>query len=134
VGTLAAWLAALVGAIVLLRAAGSGALATPSPSLGAVRTWLDGRDGVVAAFAVVRLTALGAAWYLLVTTVVELVVAIVRARPLLLVGDRLTPAVVHRVVAVALGAGVGAVALSSTAAADECTPAVPALRSMARLP
>ena len=63
-------LVGLGGVIAVLTAAGHGALAgPPSPNAEAWRHWLEGREGVDAAVALLRLATLVAAAYLLAVTV-----------------------------------------------------------------
>jgi hypothetical protein len=59
----------LIIAIVWLHRLGRGDLAVPPASIDGLSDWLDRRDTVVAAFALVRLAALGVGLYLLVIVV-----------------------------------------------------------------
>jgi hypothetical protein len=89
--TLGGWLAAVVAAVVVLHAAGSGPLATPATwSPEAWTAWVAERDPVVAALAIFRLAALAVAWYVLVMTVAGTVLRLVAAGRLVRVVDRLT--------------------------------------------
>lgn len=88
----------VVTAIWVLRRAGGGQLAPP-PVADPTRLghWAAERDPVVAALSVVRIFALGAAWYLLVATVLGVALRVFRARRLVAIADRLTIPALRRV-------------------------------------
>jgi hypothetical protein len=76
----AAWFAGLVALLVALRAAAGGALEAPPPGpLDELRAWADDR-GAAATFALVRLAAEAATWYLLGLSVLELLGGLGRRR------------------------------------------------------
>lgn len=112
-----AWIATLVAIIVLLGWLGDGRLSTP-PLLdrSQLQRWLDGRDAVTVAFAVVRLIGLVLAWYLLVVTVVGLVARVSRLPALVRVADLATIPAVRRVLGAIAGVGLTASAASLMAA------------------
>ena len=105
----AAWLMVLGAATVCLHLAGG---ALPSPPLVTPAdwpAWAEGRDPVVVAFAVVRLPALAAAWYVLAVTGAGVALRLASAPRLAALVDAVTVAPLRRVVAttvvVALSAG-----------------------------
>jgi hypothetical protein len=117
----ACWVAALAGAAVALEASGGGALAPPPLTApGGWGAWLDGREPVAAALAIVRLAGLGLLWYLAVATLVGVVLRLARAGRLVAVADRLTVPPLRRLLAGSLTAGLlasgpGALALAAPA-------------------
>ena len=129
---LGGWAVAVGVVIVVLQRNGGGALR--GPALGRPATWADwvhGRDPVTAAVALLRLGALAAAWYLLAAAFVGAVGRWARADRLVSQADRLTPAVVRRILAAAAGlsivtpvlAGVGAPLGPVAAAVADAAPA-----------
>src|SRR3954452_22415965 len=60
---------AICAALVWLQRIGHGAFAGPAWSVDGIHAWLDRTDTVTAAFAIVRLLAIGVGVYLLVLTV-----------------------------------------------------------------
>jgi len=62
------FVALVVAGLAGLSAAGHGVLAGPS-SIGTLPSWLQGRDPLIASFALLRLGALGLGWYVLAVTV-----------------------------------------------------------------
>lgn len=113
VAGLVAWVAFLVAVIAALHAAGRGPLAAP-PLDGRARSWLDERDAAQAAFAVVRLMALGLAWYLLATTTAGVLARVARAGRLVSFADALSVPAVRRLVEGAVGISLAAAALTAT--------------------
>ena len=137
---LAGWTVFLIATVVSLHAVG-GALAPPSlTEPGRLGEWLDGRQPAEAAFAVLRLVALGLAWYLLLVTVAGVVARASRWRPLVRVLDAVTVPAVRRMVAAGVGVSFAAAILTGpggAALADErkgasSTPV--AAETMRRLP
>ena len=61
-------MAAIAVGLVWLHLLGSGDLGAPPLSLDGAASWLDNRDTAIAAFALLRLVALGFGWYLLLIT------------------------------------------------------------------
>jgi nucleoid-associated protein YgaU len=110
----------VVTALGALHLAGRGPLAPPpltAPS--GWSAWLEGQDPVVAAFAVLRLAALGVGWYAVVVGVAGALARLASRRRLVAALDRLTVPPLRRLlaatVAVSLGAGL---ANPTVAAAD----------------
>ena len=116
------WTVCLMAAVVSLHAVG-GALAPPSLTQpGRLGDWLDGRQPAEAAFAVLRLVALGLAWYLLVVTVAGVAARASRLRSLVRVLDAVTVPAVRRMVAAGVGVSFAAAVLTGpggTALAEE---------------
>jgi hypothetical protein len=109
--TLSWWVVALVA---LLRI-GRGPLATPP--LGDVarfREWLDARDGIDAAFALLRLGAITACIYLVAVTALELVACTTRSARLARVSELATTPMVRRLVGGFAGLGLSASLVSFT--------------------
>ena len=137
---LAGWTAFVIATVVSLHAVG-GALAPPSlTEPGRLGDWLDGRQPAEAAFAVLRLVALGLAWYLLLVTVAGVVARAGRWRSLVRVLDAVTVPVVRRMVAAGVGVSFAAAVLTGpggAALAEERTGASAtsvAAETMRRLP
>lgn len=111
------WIAVLIAVIVVLGRLGQGQLSTPPlldrPEL---RAWLDERDAIVAAFALVRLIGLALAWYLLIVTSVGLVARVSRVPALVRMADAATVPAVRKVLGAVAGVGITASAASLTAA------------------
>lgn len=63
-------MAAIAAGLVWLHVLGAGDLGAPPLSLDGAASWLDNRDTAIAAFALLRLVALGFGWYLLLITAV----------------------------------------------------------------
>jgi hypothetical protein len=122
-----AWLGLLVGMVVALHRMGSGSLSTP-PLLdrAALQRWLDGRDAVTVAFAVVRLVALVLGWYLLVVTTVGLAARATRIPALVRLTDLATVPAVRRALGAVAGVGLSASAATLMAGSllpDQAPPA-----------
>ena len=133
--TIAAWVALLAAVLAVLTAAGPG-----PPPAGPDRwgQWLRATPPVEVAFALLRLSVLGVAWYLATVTALGLVLRVAGAPGLSAFADRLTMPVVRRMLA---GVGLVTVGLSTGAAAQAPAPTVsgapPAAEStitMRRLP
>ncbi len=122
----AAWLALLVGVIVGFTALGGGRLG--GPALGEPAEWVEwtvGRAPVEVVFVVLRVGALGLAWYLLGVTVIGVVARVVRARRLIAAADLITLPVVRRMLQAAVGvslAGGSLVVSVAPAGASETPP------------
>ncbi|MGH9278012.1 MAG: LysM peptidoglycan-binding domain-containing protein [Acidimicrobiales bacterium] len=87
-----------------LHQIGTGPLAPPPLSQpGDWPAWLAARDPVAAAMALIRLLALGAASYLLAVSVLGGGLRLVRARRLVRIADRVTPAAVRRLLVATAG-------------------------------
>ncbi len=117
---LAAWAAGLALTLVVLATSGHGALSPPplgSPARWQV--WFDQRDPASAAFAMLRMAAVGGCWYLAATTVVGAALRLLRADLLVAVADRVTVAPVRRLLAGSLTltlAGIGPTGLVAATA------------------
>ncbi len=81
--------ALVVAGLAGLSAAGHGVLAGPS-SIGTLPSWLQGRDPLIASFALLRLGALGLGWYVLAVTVLGGTFRALRAYRLARVLDAVT--------------------------------------------
>ena len=107
----------LAVAAVALQWAGQGPLAAP-PLTDPARfgAWLDARDPVVAAFAVVRLVAVGALWYLVFVTALGTVLRMAGAVSLVRMADRVTVGPVRRMLAGSVTLGLAASGVVAVAA------------------
>lgn len=112
-----AWIVTLVAIIVLLGRLGSGTLSTP-PLLdrSKLQIWLDERDALTVAFALVRVIGLVLAWYLLVVTTLGLGARLTRIPALVRLADLATIPAVRRLLGVVAGVGLTASAASLMAA------------------
>ena len=117
---LVGWALALAAVAVALEVSGRGSLAPPPlGNPGRWAGWLDGRDPVVASFALVRLAGLAAVWYLVAVTAVGALLRLGGAVRMVAVADRFTVAPVRRMLAgtVSLGlAASGVIAVAAPAA------------------
>jgi hypothetical protein len=113
----ALWIVALIATILVLNRLGSGQLSTP-PLLdrSELQLWLDDRDAVVAAFAVIRLVGLALAWYLLVVTVLGLAARLSHIPALVRLADLATLPAVRKILGAVAGVGLTASAASLMAA------------------
>ncbi len=130
--TSSAAVAASLGAIALvLLESGGGLSPPPLGSPGRWAAWLEQREPVTAAFALLRLAALAGIWYLAGVTGLGAVLRAVRAVRLVAVADRVTVAPVRRLLAGTLTAGlvglgpVGAVGAQSAAPTTTTTTSLP---------
>jgi hypothetical protein len=115
------WSAGLGGSVVLLVRLGAGALAAPPVAdPDRLRAWLESRDTVTAAFAVVRLGLLMLAGYLVFTSALSAIARVTRSVHLLRLAEVSTVPAVRRL----LGgiAGVGLSASTATMAVATSTP------------
>ncbi len=112
-----AWIATLVAIIWGLGRLGSGQLSTP-PLLdrSALQEWLDRRDAVTVAFALLRLVGLALAWYLLVVTTLGLAARLSHVPALVRLADLATIPAVRKVLGAVAGVGLTASAASLMAA------------------
>jgi hypothetical protein len=102
---LAAWSAALVAGARVLVATGRGSLSVPLGSADDLGDWIGAASPAEMAMAALRLLALAACGYLLAVTALGVAARLVRARGLMAAVDRVTPAVVRRIVSGGTGAG-----------------------------
>ncbi len=118
---LAGWAGGIALALYVLSVSGRGELSPPPiGSPGRWPTWLEGREPAAAAFAILRLVAVGGCWYLAATTVVGTVLRLLRADVLVAVADRVTVAPVRHLLAGSLTltlSGIGPTAALAAAAA-----------------
>ncbi len=122
---LAAWLVALVGAVVALHALGRSPLASPPVTDPAGWwAWAQGRTADELAFNLLRIVGLALAWYLLGATTVGAVARLARLGGLVAVADRLSVGPVRRLLQATLGAtlAVGVVAQVPGTALDRPAP------------
>lgn len=105
----ALWLVALGAAAAALEWAGRGALAAP-PLTEPARwvAWLDGRDPLLAAFAILRVVTLAGLWYLAGVTALGTAVRLAGAGSLVRLADRVTVAPVRRMLAGSVSLGLAA--------------------------
>ena len=124
------WAAVLAAATLALQWSGRGALAPPPVGHpGQWNAWLDGRDPVTAAFAILRLVALACLWYLLVATAAGVVLRLLGAARMVAAADRLTVGPVRRLLAgvslglaaTTVGAVIGPAAVVPAALASQTT-------------
>jgi hypothetical protein len=108
---LVSWAAGVGLCLVVLGASGHGALSPPPlGSPGRWQAWLQARDPTSAAFALLRMAAIAACWYLAATTVLGAVLRLARAELLVAVADRITVTPVRRLLAGSISltlAGIG---------------------------
>lgn len=102
---LALWTAGLVLVARVLQATGPGPLGLPVESVDALSAWVERATPVDAVLATLRTAAVLATWYLLGATVLAVVAGLVRADPLTVAVQRMTPGLVRRLAAG--GGGVG---------------------------
>jgi hypothetical protein len=120
------WAVAAAGValvVVALAASGQGALSPPPlGSPGEWSAWFEQRDPATAAFAVLRLVAVGGCWYLALTTVVGAVLRLLRADLLVALADRLTVPAVRRLLAGSLTLSLAGIGPTATLAAAQPAP------------
>ena len=151
IARLTAWTAALVVALRLLLRSGSASLSIPVTSLDDLDRWLSETPPADMTMAVLRLGALVAVGYLLGATILTVVAQLARVRGLKTAVDRVSPALVRRIVTGGSGVGLvlggavaslplpdltptpGSDAVASAPAAREGA-ASPSLATMARVP
>ncbi len=116
--------AAMVLAILaVLLGSGGGALSPPPlGSPGRWAAWLDRREPVPAAFALLRLAALAGIWYLAAVTCLGALLRALRAVRLVAVTDRFTVAPVRRLLAGTVTAGLVGLGPIGAAAAQPAAP------------
>jgi hypothetical protein len=83
-------MAAIALALMWLQVLGRGDLGGPPLSVHGAVAWLENRDAVTAAFALVRVVAFGFGWYLLLLTAIGGAARLLRLRRLSSVVERLT--------------------------------------------
>jgi LysM domain len=130
-GGLTVWLVFLLVTVVVLHTVG-GRVAPPPLSSEGARLWLDQRQPVDVAFAVLRLVALALGWYLLAVTVAALLARLARLATVVTAIDVVTVPGVRRLVNTALGLSLVATSYPGLAAAGTAEP--PAVETMRRLP
>jgi len=137
---LVAWVLVLIAGLAFLHNVGGPLSPPPLTEPGRLGRWLDQRQPAEAAVAVVRLLALGTAWYLLAVTVGGAAARLAGVRSLVRASDAVTVPVVRRLLTGALGVSLAAAVFTGgggTAVADERTGAPAAtttVETMRRLP
>jgi hypothetical protein len=97
---LAVWIGGIGLVLLALAASGQGALSSPPlGDPGRWQAWFEQREPAEAAFAILRLAAVGGCWYLATTTVVGALLRLFRADVLVAVVDRVTVAPVRHLLA-----------------------------------
>jgi nucleoid-associated protein YgaU len=121
------WPVAVVVAVAMLHAAGRGTLAPPPlTSPWRWEMWLEQRDPVVAAFAVLRVVALAFGWYAVAVTLAGLVARAASGQRVVAVLDRLTLPPLRRLLAATVTVTLSAGLANPAVAADRHDPPAPA--------
>ncbi|MFU8839625.1 MAG: LysM peptidoglycan-binding domain-containing protein [Nitriliruptoraceae bacterium] len=113
------WVVALMLGVAAGHALGSGVLAVPGAEVAAWRSWAAGTDPLVVTMSMLRLVALGIAWYLLATTVLGVAARALRAVRLVRFADAVSAPIVRRV----LQRGMGMMVATAIATAAVAPPA-----------
>ncbi|HUP70272.1 MAG TPA: hypothetical protein VM142_10715 [Acidimicrobiales bacterium] len=114
--TLLAWLAFLIATILGLHALGGALAPPPLTDPGELTGWAEAREPAEAAFALLRLVALGTAWYLLLATMASALARLSRVPAAVRAADMLAVPAVRRLVSAAAGVSVAAATLTTGAA------------------
>ncbi|HVF14699.1 MAG TPA: hypothetical protein VM942_08875 [Acidimicrobiales bacterium] len=129
---LAGWAIGIGCALAMLAASGHGALSPPPlGSPGRWQEWFEQREPVSAAFAIVRMAAVGACWYLVVTSVVGTVLRLLRADVLVTFTDAFTVAPIRRLLAGSLTLTLAGIGPTATLAAAQPAPSTTSTTSVA---
>lgn len=113
----AGWIVGLGLAAVVLEWAGQGPLAAPPlADPGRWTPWLEARGPIVAAFALVRVAALAALWYVVGATTLGVALRMAGAASLVRITDRVTIGPVRRMLAGSVSLGLAASGLVAVAA------------------
>lgn len=134
---LVAWTGALAVGLAALHATGGVLAPPPLSDPGRVGAWLELRQPAEAAVALVRLLAIGSAWYLLAATVAATVARVVGSASLVRVVDAVTVPLVRRLAHGAVGASIAAASLAGVggpALAEPPAVGIPSAATMSRLP
>jgi len=121
---LTAWIVGIGIVLFALATGGQGTLSPPplgSPSRW--QAWFEQREPASAAFAVLRMAAVGACWYIAATTVVGTVLRLVRADVLVAVADAFTVAPIRRLLAGSLTLTLAGIGPTATLAVAQPAPA-----------
>ena len=131
----AGWALVLTFVAVALQASGQGPLASP-PLADPSRWpgWLDGRDPVLASFALARVGALVALWYLVVVTAVGTLLRVAGAARMASVADRITVAPVRRILAGTISLGLASSGVLAIAVPAARLPVAAAAQSTTTTP
>ncbi len=120
---LVVWAGCLAVAMLLLLALGDGRLAVPPVTdPGMWRVWAQARDPLEVTMAVLRVLALGGAWYLAGVTFVSVVARLLRVARLVRVADALSVGPVRVLVQQAIGMGLAAGVLTVAVPAPVTAP------------
>ena len=122
-GAFAGWVLVLGAATAVLQLAGAALPAPPLRSPSRWAGWLADRDPVVVAFSVLRVLALGLAWYALAVTVAGALARLVAAADGAAGRGRLTLPPLRRVLAATMSVGLGTASLAPVAAGAAPRPA-----------
>jgi hypothetical protein len=134
---LLAWTAFLAGSLLLLHAVGGTLAPPPLTDPSGWAGWFDARQPAEAVVALLRVLALGLAWYLMAATVTGTALRLAGAARLVPAADALTVPLVRQLVNGAFGLSLAAVTLSGTAGAAPAagsTQPRAAVETMERLP
>jgi hypothetical protein len=115
---LALWVGALVVGIASFHAIGDGPLAAPPIDPAGWLAWAEGRDPLVATFAVLRLLVLALSWYLVGATSIGILARALRAASLIRLADALTVPALRRVLQTALGVSLATAMVASSVPAS----------------
>lgn len=125
----------LVLVAVLVGRLGHGPLAPPPiTEPAAFGTWLEQRDAVTAAFAVLRLVVAALAWYLAVITAVGALATVAGADRLAGAAERALPAPLRRALTGLAGAGLATAAVIGVVEGDESAAPTPVAERLVLLP
>lgn len=116
------WVVALVVGTLSFHAIGDGPLAAPPLDPTGWLDWAEGRDPLVATFAVLRLLVLALSWYLVGATSIGILARVFRAASLVRLADALTVPALRRILQAALGVSLAtAMVASSVPTPDRAT-------------
>ncbi len=122
-GPLVLWLGCLLAAVALLQWLGDGSLAVPSVTAPvAWWTWVSTGDPLTVAMGLLRVLALGLAWYLTGVTFISVLARVLRAARLVRVADALSFGPVRVLAQQAVGVGLAAGVLVTAVPAGPATP------------
>lgn len=115
VAVLLGWIGGLALAVAAGHALGGGVLAVPGAEVGAWGVWATTTDPLIVTMALLRLLAVGVAWYLLATTAVGVVARGLRAVRFVALADAISVPVVRRVLQRGMGVVVATAVVTAAA-------------------